>query len=62
MESFTVTLCCSRTANGGREWYFKLGSTPIYPNEHNVGVFTDPDVTREEAFRRVLAKWGVRPD
>lgn len=61
VTSWTVDLRRSRTANGGWEWYFMLGSTPLYPNPAQVGVFTDPDVPVEDAFRRVLAAWKIMP-
>jgi hypothetical protein len=60
-ETFSVDLRRPRTANGGWEWYFVLGSTPIYPTEHRCGVFTGPGVTPAEAFPRVLRAWGLRP-
>lgn len=56
-SAFPIDLRRSRTANGGWEWYFALGSTRVYPNEHRVGVFTEPGVPPDEAFRRVLAAW-----
>jgi hypothetical protein len=56
---FPVDLRRSRTANGGWEWYFCLGNQRIYAHgPDGVGVFTEPDVGAEEAFRRVLQQWN----
>lgn len=59
-DTWPVELHRRRVANGGWEWFFTLGGEPIYPNPSEVGIFTDPDVSRQEAFARVLRQWGWR--
>ena len=55
-----ISLGRRRIANGGWEWYLVIGSTPVYPNDAGVGIFTDPGVTHAEAFERVMKQWAAK--
>ena len=57
-DTYSIAMKRRRIANGGWEWFFEVGGTPVWLPPHQVGIYTDPDADPVAMFPRLLAAYA----